>query len=423
VNVIEYSEKSAFVQVDTLKILFLDIVWPLYLADGSLIHRYELVSNLALLDNEIHIFTTDKASLSNISNIHCHYVPPGSFFSLTGNYFRRYVNLLSSETFDVLYTRNPNFGFLSGIFFKSRLREMVFELNGIPEDESSLFRTKNKEGNLPQQGKKSGFLFLKAYLTVHSRINRFILKKALEFSDRIIAVTPGIKANIEKIYSIQSEKIVVVSNGANTSLFKPLDQRDCRKELNLDPEIFYVCFVGNLAPWQGLEYLVKAATSILTRFPECRFLIVGDGVMKNELLKLSRELGVVDKFIFTGVVAYDRVPIYINASDVCTAPFIFARNAKIGLSPLKLYEYMACGKPVVASNISGVSDALEASKGGIPVLPENPDALAEAVLKLLENPDLRSKLGSKGLSYVTENYSWYSVAKQVDRVCKSGLQD
>lgn len=411
-----------FCEVDILKILFLDIVWPLYLADGSLIHRYELVSNLARLDNEVHIFTTDRASLSDISNIHCHYVPPGSFFSLTVNYFRSYTNLLSSETFDVLYTRNPNFGFLSGILCKSRYRELIYELNGIPEDESILFRTTNEDASLSQQRKKGSFSFSKAFLTVNSRIKLFVLKKALEFSDRIIAVTPGIKSNLEKIYSIPGEKIVVVSNGANTSLFKPLDQKDCRKELNLDPNIFYVCFVGNLAPWQGLEYLVKAAPSILSRFPKCRFLIVGDGVMKKELLKLSRELGVEDRFIFTGVVAYNRVPIYINASDVCTAPFILARNAKIGLSPLKLYEYMACGKPVVASNISGVSDALEASRGGVPVLPENPGALSEAVIKLLENPDLRSKLGSKGLSYVTENYSWYSVAKQVDWVCKSGLQ-
>ncbi len=145
--------------------------------------------------------------------------------------------------------------------------------------------------------------------------------------------------------------------------------------------------------------------------------------MKNELLNLSRELGIEDRFIFTGVVPYDRVPAYINASDVCAAPFILARNAKIGLSPLKLYEYMACGKPVVASAISGVADALEASKGGISVLPENPEALAGAILKLLENKELRASMGSKGLSYVTENYSWYSVARQVDGVCKSGLKD
>lgn len=180
--------------------------------------------------------------------------------------------------------------------------------------------------------------------------------------------------------------------------------------------------MGNLAPWQGVEYLVKAAPFILSKFPECRFLIVGDGVMKDDLIKLCKELRVEESFIFTGVIAYDRVPLYINASDTCTAPFIIARNAKIGLSPLKLYEYMACGKPVVASNISGVSDVLESSEGGIPILPENPDALAEGILKLLEDPSLRMKLGSKGLSYVTENYSWYSVAKKVNEVCKSGIE-
>ncbi|MPM98241.1 GDP-mannose-dependent alpha-(1-6)-phosphatidylinositol monomannoside mannosyltransferase [bioreactor metagenome] len=144
--------------------------------------------------------------------------------------------------------------------------------------------------------------------------------------------------------------------------------------------------------------------------------------MKNELLSISRDLGIEDRFIFTGVVPYDRVPVYINASDVCAAPFILARNEKIGLSPLKLYEYMACGKPVVAGSISGVADAIEASKGGLSVPPENPEALAEAISNLLDNQDLRAGMGLRGLVYVTENYSWYNVAKQVERVCKSGLK-
>lgn len=400
--------------------LFMDIVRPLSLADGSLIHRYELVSNLARLNNEIHIFTTDETFLSNLSNIHRHYISPGNFFSLTLNYFSASVNVLNSETFDVLYTRNPNFGFLAGIFFKNRCKKIIYELNGIPEDEKSLFKMKSAE--LSNSGKQEVLSFSDYYFSSQTKLKFLILKKALSFSDKIIAVTPGIKANLEKSYNIPGEKIVVVSNGANTSLFKPLDQEICRKELGLDPKYFYICFVGNLAPWQGIEYLVKAAPLILARFPQCRFLIVGDGVMKHELLKLSRELGVENRFIFTGVVAYDRVPFFINASDVCVAPFIVARNAKIGLSPLKLYEYMACKKPVVASDISGVSDVLKASEGGIAVVPENPNALSEAILKLLESPDLRIKLGSKGLSYVTENYSWYSVAKQVDRVCKAGLQ-
>ena len=113
--------------------------------------------------------------------------------------------------------------------------------------------------NFSQPGKKSGFSISKTYFSAHARFKLFILKKALGFSDRIIAVTPGIKVNLEKVYNIPEEKIVVVSNGANTSLFKPLEQETCRRELGLDPEIPYVCFVGNLAPWQGVEYLVKAA--------------------------------------------------------------------------------------------------------------------------------------------------------------------
>jgi hypothetical protein len=118
-----------------LKILFLDMVRPLSLADGSLIHRYELVSNLAKFDNEIHIFTVGSSALSNMANVYSHYIPPGSFLSLTFNYFSSSIGLLGSETFDVLYTRNPNFGFLAGLFCKTRYKKMVYELNGIPEDE------------------------------------------------------------------------------------------------------------------------------------------------------------------------------------------------------------------------------------------------------------------------------------------------
>jgi glycosyltransferase involved in cell wall biosynthesis len=403
-----------------MKLLFLDIVWPLYLADGSLIHRHELVSNLAKLDNEIHIFTTDNSTLSHFDNIHCHYVRLGSLLALTINYFRSSAGLVGSETFDVMYTRNPNFGFLAGLFYRSRCKALVYELNGIPEDETNLIKSKNDAEKSLQERRKGKIS--RYFSSANSKLKILILKKALGFSDKIIAVTPGIKANLESVYQIPGEKITVVPNGANTSLFKPLEQDACRKDLGLDLETSYVCFVGNLAPWQGVEYLVKAAPSILSRFPDCHFLIVGDGVMKNELLNLSRDLEIEDKFIFTGVVPYDRVPVYVNASDVCAAPFILARNAKIGLSPLKLYEYMACGKPVVASAISGVTEALEGSRGGLSVPPENPVALAEAISTLLENHELRGNMGSKGLNYVTENYSWYSIAKQVDGVCKSGLK-
>ena len=104
-----------------------------------------------------------------------------------------------------------------------------------------------------------------------------------------------------------------------------------------------MCFVGHLAAWQGVEFLIYASPLILGKCPEIRFLVVGDGVMRDKLLELVSEFGLADKFVFTGRVPYECVPLYINAADVCVAPFIRERNSKIGLSALKTYEYLACG--------------------------------------------------------------------------------
>ena len=104
-------------------------------------------------------------------------------------------------------------------------------------------------------------------------------------------------------------------------------------------------------------------------------------------------------------------------SDICVAPFIKRRNAKIGLSALKTYEYLACGKPIVASSIPGVKDLIEFSGGGITVNPENPGELATAILELIPNESTRAILGEKGRKYVVENHSWNSVARKILEIC------
>ena len=140
--------------------------------------------------------------------------------------------------------------------------------------------------------------------------------------------------------------------------------------------------------------------------------------MKDKLLEITSELGLSEKFTFTGRIAYERVPLYINAADVCVAPFIKERNSKIGLSALKTYEYLACGKPIVASSIPGVKDLIESSGGGISVTPENPEKLAAAVVSLLSDEKTRAVMGKKGRRYVVENHSWDGVARKVLEICR-----
>lgn len=239
---------------------------------------------------------------------------------------------------------------------------------------------------------------------------------------KIVAVTQALKEVIKKIYNIPAEKIVVIENGANTDLFKSINPKNVRNELKLNQNSYYIGFIGGLVQWQGLEYLIQSAPLILKEFQNTKFLIVGDGQMKEELMELVAKTNVSDNFVFTGAVPYEEVPKYINVSDVCVAPFVRARNEKIGLSPLKIYEYAACEKTIVASRMPNL-EFIEDQNTGILVEPENPEELAKAIIKLQKNEKLREEMGKNGREYVVKNHSWETVARRVAVVCESAIRE
>jgi glycosyltransferase involved in cell wall biosynthesis len=173
-----------------------------------------------------------------------------------------------------------------------------------------------------------------------------------------------------------------------------------------------------LKQWQGVDALIHAAPYILDKQPNTTFLIIGDGTVKDELIELCTNNAVSDKFIFTGRVPYEQVPLYINASDLCIIP---KRPMKSGFSPLKLCEYMACEKPVIATRTSGF-ELIEEYNTGLMVNPENPQEFASAAIELLHNPELRKKMGQNGRGYVLENRSWASVAKKIVEVCEQTIE-
>ncbi|MGB9131541.1 MAG: glycosyltransferase family 4 protein [Methanosarcina sp.] len=301
---------------------------------------------------------------------------------------------------DVLYLRQNSFPFFPIILCKILKIPSVVEVNGLVLDELKV-----------NPDSKSFAYKVFSYLALHSE------KLNYKYCDRIISVTDKLRDELVRMYAIPEEKVFVINNGANTDLFKPLERKQVKAELGLEDSKRYVCFVGHLAAWQGVEFLIYASPLILEKCPDVRFLVVGDGVMKDKLLKIAFELGLSDKFVFTGRVPYKSVPLYINAADICVAPFIEERNSKIGLSALKTYEYLACGKPIVASSISGVKDLIESSGGGISVTPENPQELAAAVVKLISDENAQALMGEKGRKYVMENHSWNGVARKILAIC------
>jgi len=240
-------------------------------------------------------------------------------------------------------------------------------------------------------------------------------KTTYKYAKRIVVVTPRIKDEIKRLYNIPDERIIVIPNGANTDLFKPINQERVREELRLEKVNNYICFAGSLSALQGVEYIVKSAPLVLEKVQNAKFLIVGDGPIREELMELADKIGVSDNFIFTGTAPYEEVPKYINASDICV---VYKKPLKSGYSPLKLYEYMACEKPVIASRVEGF-EILEENHAGLLVEPENPKELAKAIIKLLKDGKLREEMGKNGREYVVKNHSWEAVARKVAEVCKS----
>lgn len=196
-----------------------------------------------------------------------------------------------------------------------------------------------------------------------------------------------------------------------------LDRNDSRKHLGIDLSIKVVGFVGTFLPHQGLSYLIRSSSIILEKSPDVIFLLVGDGPMRKDIMEMIQAMDLMNRFLLPGGVSQQEVVFFINAMDICVAPFTRKRNEHIGLSPLKIYDYMACGKPVVASNIKGVGDLLRQYDVGIAITSEDPLSLARGVLLALEDHDLAIRCLQKGPAIVKKCFTWQMTAQKVAEAC------
>jgi glycosyltransferase involved in cell wall biosynthesis len=175
-----------------------------------------------------------------------------------------------------------------------------------------------------------------------------------------------------------------------------------------------VGFIGTFFPYQGVSTLIAAAPAILAACPAARFLVVGDGPARAEWEARARAAGVAAAFHFPGQVPHAEVGTWINAMDVCVAPFVADRGEG---SPLKLFDYFACARPVVASDIPAVRHIVEESGACVAVPPEDAGALTSAVARLLGDVGARTRMGWAGRAWVVRDHGWNAVAARVLDVC------
>jgi len=246
---------------------------------------------------------------------------------------------------------------------------------------------------------------------IYQEIEKIIEKKLFAGADRIIVVS-----NILKNYllnqGVEEEKISVVQNGVDEKVFNPnIFGESVRKKYHLeDKEV--ICFAGSLhQEWQGIDDLLKSAKIISSIKPSVRFLIIGNTEGQEEILKSAS-----DNVIFTGRIEHIKVPTYLAAADILVAPYKLEEVFKdIGFynSPVKLFEYMAMGKPIIASNIGQLGEILEHGKTGLLIEPGNYKELTEYILTLLEDEQLKRKLGKNARSEVEKKYTWEHNARRI----------
>jgi len=230
---------------------------------------------------------------------------------------------------------------------------------------------------------------------------------SIRLANKIVVLSEWSKERLNRLGGVPAPKIAVMPSGADLDLFRPMDKIECRTNLELDPSLLYVGFVGSFHADQGIDYLIDAAPSILSRNNDVRFLLVGDGPMSGPWRKRVEEMGLGEAFIFSGQVEYRSVPEYIGAMDVCVAPHRPSTNQA---SPVKLFDYMACRRPVVASDIEVVREIVGGCDCAVLVEPADPDDLSDGVIALLDDEGMGDSMADRGLRHVVDNYNRKKIA-------------
>lgn len=202
-------------------------------------------------------------------------------------------------------------------------------------------------------------------------------------------------------------RVHVIGNAVDTAQFHPAVARDAG--LHIPPDRFTIGFTGSLKAWHGTEILVDAVARLLPDV-NAHLLIVGDGPDRHSLAARAAAAGLADRVTFTGWVDHARLPGLIARMDVATAPY--PASASHYFSPLKLYEYLAMGRPVVASAIGQTADLIGPSAAGILVPPSDITALSDALRHLATDPPARAAL-SRRAADLGRGLDWTSNARRV----------
>jgi sugar transferase (PEP-CTERM/EpsH1 system associated) len=248
-------------------------------------------------------------------------------------------------------------------------------------------------------------------IEIGGRLRERINRATRPLCDTVVAVSREVyQAEIDRS-GIDSARVTLIPSGVELDRFAapdPAATERLRRAWHIQPETKLIGTVGRLVPPKGHTYLLDAATRLRDRAPKLRIAIVGDGPLRPALEAQTRSLGLSDTVIFTGI--RREVPEILALLDLFVLPSLWE-----GL-PIALLEAMAAGRPVVATRVGGVPEVVVDGTTGRLVATSDPDALANAILTLLQDPDLRRRMGAAGQARVRKHFSVERMVKDMDQL-------
>lgn len=370
-------------------------------------HAYYLSKELVKLGNEVHVITRKERKEFQEENTNIHkvkWIPLPLLFSVSygENAFYKMKEL---GNFDIAHCHYPMIA-LKNSYLKE-IKNLVASFHGtwFGERQSIL-----EENPLSMDINDFAIRYCSKYF-------EYFEKLGLENANQRITVSEFSAEEIAKNYAFERDKINVVPNGVDTSEFIPMNCKDEIKEkYGFAKDDFILLFVGRFFGRKGIEYLLYAMKKVLTKKKNVKLILVGRGLAGNRLKKLAKELKISENVFFAFSLSIKELVKHYASADIFVLPSLYEGQGIV------LLESFSCGIPAICSKIGGVIGTLRENENGIFFEKKNSDDLAEKILFLLENEELRIKLGKEARKIAIKEFDWKIIAKRTEEIYKEVIE-
>ena len=251
------------------------------------------------------------------------------------------------------------------------------------------------------------------------RLYRFLERRAARWSDHLISVCDSLTDQYVEAGVAPRERFTTVYSGMDVEPFlnPPRSREDVRTELGLTDDQVAIAKVARLFNLKGHEYLIRAARAVADRNANVRFVLIGDGILREQLEQQIADSHLSDHFIFTGLVEPRRIPELINACDIVAHTSVWEGLARV------LPQGLISGKPVVSYDVDGAREVVVPNETGFLLPRESITELSAAISALVESPELRERLGSTGRERFTDRFRHQTMTREIREVYKRVLEN